>query len=97
MKVKTFTGRHRATVDKQVNDWLAKSNVTVRKTNVAFKGLRERGADAIAGRTAARRALGIAISIWYDDKPIPQSRTDTGRFGSSGQRSRGGRAVPTSG
>jgi hypothetical protein len=54
MKVKTFTGIRKATVDKQVNDWLAKSNITVRKTNVAFKGLRERGADAIAGRTGTR-------------------------------------------
>jgi predicted RNase H-like nuclease (RuvC/YqgF family) len=74
MKVKTFTGTHRATVDKQVNDWLAKSNVMVRRTNVAFKALKERGPDAIAGRTLARRGLGIAISIWYDEKPIPQSR-----------------------
>jgi hypothetical protein len=82
----TFTGTRRATVDKQVNDWLAKSNVTVRKTNVAFKGLRERGPDAIAGRTAARRALGIAISIWYDEKPIPQSQTDTQSFGSNRYR-----------
>jgi hypothetical protein len=32
MKVKTFTGTHRFEVDRQVNDWLAKSNVTVRKT-----------------------------------------------------------------
>ena len=86
MKVKTFTGTRRATVDKQVNDWLAKSNVTVRKTKVAFKGLRERGPDAIAGRTAARRALGIAISIWYDEKPIPQSRIDTRSLGSSRYR-----------
>ena len=31
MKVKTFTGTHRFAVDRQVNDWLAKSNVTVRK------------------------------------------------------------------
>jgi hypothetical protein len=27
MKVKTFTGTHREAVDKQVNDWLAASNV----------------------------------------------------------------------
>jgi hypothetical protein len=27
MKVKTFTGTHRAAVDKQVNDWLAQTNV----------------------------------------------------------------------
>jgi hypothetical protein len=62
MKVKTFTGTHRAAVDKQVNDWLAESNVTVRKTNVALKPLRERGRDAIAGRTTTRRALAVAIT-----------------------------------
>jgi hypothetical protein len=27
MKVKTFTGTHRVAVDKQVNDWLAQTNV----------------------------------------------------------------------
>jgi hypothetical protein len=37
MKVKTFTGTHRFAVDRQVNDWLAKSNVAVRKIDVAFK------------------------------------------------------------
>jgi hypothetical protein len=58
MKVKTFTGTNRATVDKQVNDWLAKSNVTVRRTNVAFKALKQRG-PAITGRTLARRRLGM--------------------------------------
>ena len=89
MRVKTFTGTHRATVDKQVNDWLAKSNITVRRTNVAFKALKERGPDAIAGRTLARRGLGIAISIWYDEKPIPRSRTDSRRLGSSHHRSHG--------
>jgi hypothetical protein len=67
MKVKTFTGTRRAIVDKQVNDWLAKSNVTVRKTDVAFKALREWGPDAIAGRTTSRRAVGIVISVWYDE------------------------------
>jgi hypothetical protein len=30
-----------ATVDRRVNDWLAESKVIVRKTNVAFKGMRE--------------------------------------------------------
>jgi hypothetical protein len=67
MKVKTFTGTVRAAVDQQVNDWLAKSNVEVRKTNVAFKALREQGWDAVAGRTTARRAIAIAITIWYDE------------------------------
>jgi tartrate dehydratase alpha subunit/fumarate hydratase class I-like protein len=42
MKVKTFTGTHRTAVDKQVNDWLAESNVTVRKTN-SPSSLLERG------------------------------------------------------
>jgi uncharacterized protein (DUF2267 family) len=86
MKVKTFTGTHRATVDKQVNDWLAKSNVAVYTTNVAFKAMREWGPDAIAGRTTARRALAIAISVWYDEKPIPQARPDTWKFESSRHR-----------
>ena len=43
MKVKTFTGTHRAAVDQQVNDWLARSNVEVRKTSTAFKAFREFG------------------------------------------------------
>jgi hypothetical protein len=73
MKVRTFTGTSRATVDKQVNDWLA---------NVAFKAMREWGPDAIAGKTSARRALAIAITVWYDEKPIPQSRPDTWKFSS---------------
>ena len=67
MKVKTFTGTHQFAVDRQVNDWLAKSNVTVRKTDVAFKALRDRGWDAIAGKTATRRAVAIAITVWYDE------------------------------
>jgi len=62
MNVKTFTGTHRAAVDKQVNDWLAQSNVIVIKANTAFKQLRERDWDAVAGRTTTRRALAIAIS-----------------------------------
>jgi hypothetical protein len=67
MKVKTFTGTHRAAVDQQVNDWLAwlaRSNVEVR---TAFKAFRETGWDAISGRTTSRRAVGIAISVWYDE------------------------------
>ena len=67
MKVKTSTGTHRAAVDQQVNDWLARSNVEVRKTSTAFKAFRETGWDAISGRTTSRRAVGIAISVWYDE------------------------------
>ena len=62
MKVKTFTGTHRFAVDRQVNDWLAKH-----KSNVAFKALRDRGWDAVAGKTTTRRALAIAITVWYDE------------------------------
>jgi len=85
MNVKTFTGTHRAAVDKQVNDWLAQSNVIVIKANTAFKQLRERDWDAVAGRTTTRRALAIAISIWYDN-PLPanQSRPDNWIFESRG-------------
>ena len=67
MKVKTFTGTHRPEVDKQVNEWLVKSNATVRKTDVAFKALRDRGWDAVAGKTTTRRAVAIAITVWYDE------------------------------
>jgi hypothetical protein len=67
MKVKTFTGTHRFALDRQVNDRLAKSNITVRKTGVAFKALRDRGWDAIAGKTTTRRAVAIAITVWYDE------------------------------
>jgi hypothetical protein len=61
MNVKTFTGTHRAAVDKQVNDWLTESNVTVVKTGTAFKQLRERGWDAVAGKTTTRRALAFDL------------------------------------
>ena len=67
MKVKTFTGTHRFAVDRQVNDWLAKSNAAFRKTDVAFKALRDRGWDAVAGKTTTRRAVAIAITVWYDE------------------------------
>ena len=69
MKVKTFTGTHRSAVDQQVNDWLAQSRVVVCKTDVALKPLRSRGWDAVSGRALDRRALAVAISVWYDDEP----------------------------
>jgi hypothetical protein len=52
-------------VDNQVNAWLAKSKVHVRRTNTAFTRLRDKGRDALTGRTQARYGVGIAISIWY--------------------------------
>ena len=66
MKVKTFLGTDAAEVDEKVNDWLAESKVHVRRTSTAFKHLRDRGKDALTGRTVARHGVGIAISIWYD-------------------------------
>jgi hypothetical protein len=76
MKVKTFTGTHRFAVVSQVNEWLEKSNVAVHKTDVAFKALRDRGWDAVAGKATTRRALAIAITVWYEDpynqKPKPK-------------------------
>jgi hypothetical protein len=79
MRVKTFTGTHRFAVDKQVNDWLSKSNITVLRTNVAFKALRERGWDAVAGKAMTRRAVAIAITVWYDDL-VPRGRPATWTF-----------------
>jgi hypothetical protein len=67
VKVKTFTGTHRFAVDTQVNNWLAKSNVAVRDTKVAIKGLRSRGWDAVAGKVTDRRAVAVAITVWYDE------------------------------
>jgi hypothetical protein len=83
MKVKTFTGTDRAAVDQAVNDCLAESNIEVRKTNVAFKALREHGWDAVAGKTTARRAIAIAITIWYDEpvKIINGDRPTNWAFG----------------
>jgi hypothetical protein len=58
MKVKTFTGTHREALDSHINDWLAQSNVEVRKTSIAFKALRDKGRDAVmAGRLSAERSL----------------------------------------
>jgi hypothetical protein len=69
MKVKTFVGTDATEVDMQVNDWLAESKVCVRRTNTEFKHLRNRGEDALRGRTVARHGVGIAISVWYDEQP----------------------------
>jgi hypothetical protein len=69
MKVKTFVGTDAAEVDKQVNDWLAESKVHVRRTNTALKRLRNKGEDALTGRTVTLHGVGIAISVWYDEHP----------------------------
>jgi len=72
MQVRTFTGTDTAAVDKQVSDWLAESRVRVRRTSTAFRPLRDKGKDAITGRTVTRRAVAVAISVWYDE---PGSKT----------------------
>jgi hypothetical protein len=69
MKVKTFVGTDAPEVDKQVNDWLAESKVLVRRTGTAFHRFRDRGKDALTGRTVARHGVGIAISVWYNEQP----------------------------
>jgi hypothetical protein len=85
MKVKTFVGTDAPEVDKQVNDWLAESKVHVRRMSTAFTRFKEKGRDALTGRTVARRGVGIAISVWYDEHP-PESQTRTGWSGKIGQR-----------
>jgi hypothetical protein len=76
MKVKTFVGTDAEKVDRQVNDWLAESKVEVRRTSNAFKRFRDRGEDALTGRTVTRHGVGIAISVWYGQYPAKvQTRT----------------------
>jgi hypothetical protein len=49
MKVKTFLGTDTAEVDKLVNEWLAETNVAVRRTSAAFHRFRDRGKDCPHG------------------------------------------------
>lgn len=86
-KVKTFLGSDAAEVDKQVNHWPAKSKVQVRRTNTAFKRFRDKGKDALTGRTEARYGVEIAISVWYNQRPAKSQI----RTGWSGKLSRKGR------
>ena len=79
MKVKTFTGTDPSAVDRQLNDWLAENGVKVLKTNTAFQRLRDHGKDAITGKTTSRRAVGVAISIWYEE-PQKAPRPETWEF-----------------
>jgi hypothetical protein len=85
MKVKTVVGTDAPEVDRQVNDWLAESKVQVRRTSTAFHRFRDRGEDALTGRTVARHGVGIAISVWYDEHPA-ESQIRTGWSGKIGQR-----------
>jgi Na+-translocating ferredoxin:NAD+ oxidoreductase RnfG subunit len=80
MKVKTFTGTDPSAVDQQVNDWLATNGVKVLKTSTAFQRLRDKGQDAITGKTITRRAVGIAVSVWYEEPAATPRRPDTWIF-----------------
>lgn len=80
MKVKTFTGTSRAKVDKAINAWLRKTGVQVHRTDVAFKRLREKGADVVSGKTTRRVGLAVAITVWYD-AAFAHPRPDTWVFG----------------
>jgi hypothetical protein len=86
MKVQTFVRTNAEAVDKQVNDWLGSNNVEVRMMSTAFKAFKEKGWDALAGRTTARRGLGVAISVWHDEPTIGQQRPDIWIFGSARQK-----------
>jgi len=83
LKVRTFSGTDREAVDKQINEWLAHANVKVQKTSIAFKALREKGSDAVTGRTTTRRAVAVAISVWYEEpgKKPASSKPTTWVFG----------------
>jgi hypothetical protein len=87
MKVKTFVGSDAVKLDKQVNAWLVESKVQVRRTSTAFKQFKEFGEDALTGRTVARRGVGIAISVWYDEHQAG-SQIRTRWSGKLGQRAR---------
>ena len=80
MKVKTFIGTDAPAVDKQVNAWLAKSKVQVRRTSTAFKRLKYMGKGTLAGRPLMKHGIGIAISVWYDAHTA-RSRISKGRSG----------------
>jgi hypothetical protein len=67
MKVKTFTGTHTFAVDSQVNIWLARSNVKVRKTQdlCRLQSARREGVAWPQSDDASARA--IATTVWYDE------------------------------
>jgi hypothetical protein len=71
MKVKTFIGTDAAGVDKQVNGWLAESKVQVRRTSTAFKRFRDRGKDALTGRTAPSTAEAAGLPQRRPRCPTP--------------------------
>ena len=70
MKVKTFTGTLRFAVDNQVNDWLAKSNVTVHKTNVAFEARDQMGCD-LPKLTCDSLWAAHPTAVWYGSRQSP--------------------------
>jgi hypothetical protein len=45
--------------------------------STAFKSLRDKGKDAITGRTTTRRGVAVAISVWYDEPNSPRKSNPT--------------------
>ena len=66
MRVKTFTGIDPTELDNQVNAWLAANRVVVRHASTALRPLRDRGPDALTGKTRTRRGIGLASTVWYE-------------------------------
>ena len=66
MKVKTFTGTHTFAVDSQVNNWLARSNVKVRKTQDQCH-LQSARREGWAPWPQSDDASARAIATWYDE------------------------------
>jgi hypothetical protein len=68
MKVKTFTGTHTFAVDSQVNNWLARSNVKVRKdARPMSPSKRSEGGWAPGPQSDDASARAIATTVWYDE------------------------------
>jgi hypothetical protein len=81
MKVKTFLGSDAEEVDRQVNAWLAKSKVHVRRTSTAFKCLKFRGEGTLAGTPVIRHG---AVDRSSAVSPLPPSRTPPTSLPSTG-------------
>jgi hypothetical protein len=59
MRVKTFTGIDPTELDNQVNVWLAVNRVIVRHASMALRPLRDKGPDALTGKTKTRRGMAL--------------------------------------
>ena len=69
MKVKLFTGSNLRKVEKEVNDWLAKSGIRPHHTDTAINQFTVKGEDQVRGKPVTRRVPVIVISVWYEEPP----------------------------